>query len=249
MGSGECGRGGAFGFMKRSRLSRRLEKQGRKNIIFSIFGILFVFFALFKFGIPLLADFSLFVSNNDTKSASEKQKLNFIAPPLLNPMFNATNSANINVSGVSSPKQTIELYINEELVNKITTEDDGSFKFTDIKLNGTENILKAKAIIDNNESDFSKPISVLFKNSNPSLTIESPSDNQNFSSDQKSIEVTGKTDAGVKVTINDFWVIVDETGKFSYNLTLKDGENNIKIIAIDEAGNKTEMEKKVTYSP
>ncbi len=236
--------------MKRSRLSKRLENQSRKNIIFSVLGILIVFFVLFKFGIPILADFSFLVSNNNEKKSSfEGERSKFITPPLLNPLFNATNSAAINVSGISSPKQTIELYINEELVSKVKTEGDGTFKFDDIKLLGAENTLKAKALTDNNESDFSKSISVLFKNTNPNLTIDSPTDNQNFSSDEKIIEVRGNTDSGAKVTVNEFWVIVDETGKFSYNLTLKDGENTIKIIVVDEAGNKTETEKKVTYSP
>ena len=48
--------------------------------------------------------------------------------------------------------------------------------------------------------------------------------------------------------MNEFWAIVDAGGNFSYTLPLQNGENTIKVVATDEAGNKTEYEVKVTYS-
>lgn len=234
--------------MKRSRLSRRMEKENRKNIIFSVLGILVVLFLLAKFGLPLLVDFSLLVTNNKTQKAST-QKPNFISPPVLNPLQSATNSANINVSGVAGEKQIIELYINDELIGKTEAEKDGSFEFKEVKLAGKDNYLKAKATFENAESDFSKSFFVSFKETNPNLSLDSPKEDQSFTSDSNPIEVKGKTDSGIKVTVNDFWAIVDENGNFSYILTLKEGENKIEVTVVDEAGNKTEKEVKVNYSP
>ena len=70
-----------------------------------------------------------------------------------------------------------------------------------------------------------------------------------FEKDQSTVKVLGKTDPGVRVTVNGFWAVIDENNNFSYNLPLQNGENMIKIEAIDQAGNKTEKEIKVTYSP
>jgi len=62
------------------------------------------------------------------------------------------------------------------------------------------------------------------------------------------LHVHGKTDPNVKVTINDFWAIVDDSGNYSYNLSLKSGDNPIKIVATDDAGNNTEKDLKISYS-
>ena len=59
----------------------------------------------------------------------------------------------------------------------------------------------------------------------------------------------GKTDSGVRITVNGFWAVIDENNNFSYSLPLQDGDNAIKVVAQDQAGNKAEKEIKVTYSP
>ncbi len=232
-----------------SRLTRRLEKQSRKNLILSILGIFIVLVLLIKFGIPLLVNFSLFVSQ--TKSSSEPTKQNaasFINPPTLNPMPNATNSARITISGSASQNQTIDLYVNDSLIDKTSVNEDGNFSF-DVNLNKGENKIKAKANQDKKESDFSDTLNITYKSSEPVLEVTSPTDGQSFSKDQNTVQVAGKTDPGVRITVNEFWAIIDENNNFSYTLPLQNGDNQIKIVATDDAGNKTEKDIKVTYSP
>lgn len=238
--------------MNRSRLKRRLEKQTKNSLIISLIGIVFVFFILIKFGLPLLINFTLFVSGfkNTNESQNKTSSPAFIPSPQLDSLPNATNSAQTIISGNASSKQTINLYINDELIKKTKTKDDGSFVFEDIKLSRGENSITAKALTeDKKESDFSAPIVISFKDKPPSLSVESPSEKQSFSKDENNIKVSGKTDKGTRVTVNDFWAIVDENGNFSYQLPLQNGENTIKIVATDDAGNKTETERKVIYSP
>ncbi|MDP3988301.1 MAG: Ig-like domain-containing protein [Candidatus Levybacteria bacterium] len=234
----------------KSRLSRRLEKQNQKSFFLSLFGIIIIIIFLVKFGFPLLANFSLFLTESQSSSDSSDKKADvFIMAPLLNPPPSATNSAQIPISGKGSKNETINLYVNGELVDKTSTKENGDFIFDNVALSQGNNAIQIRAVSENKkESDFSDTFTVSFKNSNPSLSIDSPSDNQSFSKDDNQILVTGKTDAGDRVTVNDFWAIVDETGKFSYNLKLSDGENKIKVVTTDDAGNKTEKEIKVTYS-
>lgn len=235
--------------MVRSRLSRRTEQKTKKHLVLSILGIVLVTLFIFKFGIPLLINLSLFLSGSKgAEVQSQNHNPSFIAPPILDPLPQATRSANIIISGIASKDQTINLYINDNLIDSIKTKKDGTFSFKETISTG-ENTIKAKAVAGNKESEFSNEITTSFKSAPPSLKISSPSDGQSFSKDQNAAEVKGTTDSDVKVTINGFWMITDNSGNFSYHLALVSGENKIKIEAVDTAGNKKELEIKVTYSP
>lgn len=235
--------------MARSRLSRRMEQKNKKSLILSILGIVLIIFLLFKFGIPLLVNFSLFLSGaKGNQEQSQSQNPSFIAPPVLDSFPQATSSASIIISGIASKKQTVNLYINDNLVATTKAEEDGKFLFKETIKSG-ENIIKAKAVAGEKESDFSNTIITAFKSAPPSLNLSSPSDGQSFSKDQNTAEIKGTTDSDVRVTVNGLWAIADSSGNFSYSLPLQNGENRIKIVATDQAGNKTEREIKVAYSP
>lgn len=235
--------------MVRSRLSRRFEQKTKKNLILSVLGIIIVILLAFKLGVPFLVNLSLFLSGSKNNQEQSKiQAPTFIAPPILNLLPQATSSANIIITGMGSKNQTIKLYINGNLIDSIATKDDGSFLFKETITPG-DNVIKAKTIMQGKESDFSDPITTILKSAPPALNVNSPSDGQSFSKDQNMANVKGTTDADVKVTVNGFWAITDSNGNFSYNLPLQNGDNVIKIAAVDMAGNKTEKEIKISYSP
>lgn len=233
--------------MRKSRLSRKLEKQTEKTIFLSILGIVAVILFVVKVAVPLLVNLSLSIS--DSKTSEQKKDLEFLSPPILAALPNATNSAEIKISGTSATKGKIALYVNDSLKDKTDVKKDGTFSFENVNLSSGNNTIKAKIETDKGKSSFSNPISIAYRNKAPSLSLNTPSDNQSFSKDENSVDITGKTDPGVKITVNDFWAIVDNDGNFSYKFSLKNGENKIQVIAVDEAGNKAQTEKKVTYSP
>lgn len=234
----------------RSRLSRTSEKRTKKQLYLSVAGIIIVLFVLVKFGIPALVNFSLFLSTfNNSQSASPSQSAKeVILAPILNQDFTATNSASITINGTGAAKETIQLYVNDAMVDTTTVRDDGSFSFKDINLTQQQNTIKARAKKDTKLSDFSDPLLISYIQKAPNLSLDSPSDGQSFPHDQSNIAVKGKTDPDVRVTVNDFWAIVDNTGNYSYSLHLQNGDNQIHVVATDAAGNKTEKQIKVTYS-
>lgn len=233
---------------RRSRLYRTLEKQSRKNLFLSLLGIIIVLFVITKFGIPVLANLSLFLSGSGSKEFKPLISTNFISSPVVAPLPSATNSAKITISGKSALELTIILYINDNVEDRIETDDKGNFTF-DYTLSKGNNTIKAQAEKDNKKSDFSDSFNVVFDDAAPSITLNSPSDGQTFSKDQNIVNVAGTIDPQVRVTVNGFWAIVDDKNNFSYKLLLQNGENIIKIEAVDEAGNKTVKEVKVNYSP
>jgi hypothetical protein len=239
--------------MPRSRLSRHAARNTKKDILLTLFGIIVVFFLLGKFGLPILINATLFVSGSkDTAEPQTVKQTKFVPPPTLLSTFDATNSAQIAVKGSGSEGQTIELFVNNKSVDKTTVDKDKKFSFIGVKLTKGDNNIHAKAIDKDDKeakSDFSNTVTIRYKSGNPNLTVDSPSDNQSFNKDNNKVEVKGKTDVGNKVYVNDLWAIVDDSGNFSYTLPLKSGDTDITIVSTDDAGNKTEVKRKVSYNP
>lgn len=234
--------------MRKSRLSTRRENQTKKSFLISLLGIIAIIFVFVKFGIPLLVNVTLFISGAQKNVETQKDKNQFLSPPVLDSLPQATNSARINITGTDEKDRTINLYVNGDIIDKTETDDDGNFSFERVRLSKGENKIKVKTTKDKSESAFSPENSVFFIDTPPSLTIDSPQDDKTFSKDENPITISGKTDPGVKITINDLWAIVRDDGAFTYTFSLKSGENQLKISATDIAGNKTEVVKKATLN-
>ncbi|MBI3985095.1 MAG: hypothetical protein HY344_04145 [Candidatus Levybacteria bacterium] len=234
---------------RRSRLNQTLQKKTRKTMILSIIGIIIVLFILFKFGISTLISFSLFLSGKggDAGLNGNQNAINFVAAPVLNPLVPATNSASMIITGLSQKDTKIELFINSRKVDETDTEEDGSFRFEqDLRLG--DNVISTRAVVRDKKSDLSNQYTVLYKKTAPKLDISNPSDGASFKKEDKSVEVKGQTDGGATVTVNGFFAVINDDNNFSYVLPLHDGDNEIKIVAEDSAGNRTEKTLKVNYS-
>ncbi len=231
--------------MERSHKKRRLQEQASRNLWFVGGGIVILFVIIFAFGTDILINFALLMSKltgSDTVTHSQEDS-NYVAPPVLNDMNDATSSAKVIISGTGEKSQTIKLYVNGKLADKTSVKSDQSFTLRDVTLDKGENEIKAKAFTDNNkESTYSNSITVTYLDKAPNLEVSSPSDGQTFSKSDSPIKISGKADSGAKVTVNDFWAITLDDGSFSYQYPLQDGDNHLKVVAEDEAGNKTTKE-------
>lgn len=237
--------------MRRSRLKRSVEKRTKQQMFYMILGMLGIVGILAVFGVPLLVNYSVMVDKirGEEDVTLSQNKDDFIAPPMLLAEFTATNSAKISLSGTAAEDHTVKLYVNDELLEKITVRDDGSFTAREIKLSDGDNEIKAKAVNrEKEESGFSDIVTIFYKNEPPTLSIDSPQDNQIVSGENNTVQVTGKTDPGVKVRVNSFWAIVDSSGNYKYNLTIQNGDNRFTVEATDKAGNKTEQSRNVIYN-
>lgn len=235
----------------RSRILRKIERKSKKNLVLAFLGIVVVVFAVFKIGIPLLAQISLFIENlRPPISEVQKESLNFLQAPFLDPLPIATNSSPIKLTGLAIPKKEVEIFVGQELVNKVTSSEDGKFEIPSLKLQEGENSLRARVKDNSQQSEFSEGLTIILDQKPPPLDVTNPTASQAFSKDQSKIEVKGKTEGETRVTINDSRAIVDSEGNFSYLFQLiTSGENKIQIKAVDLAGNETVVERTVTFSP
>lgn len=235
---------------RKSRLSKSFQKKSRNTLILSVLAIAAILFLLFRYGLPLISDASFLfgrVTSTSESSEEEVKEEAFVPVPNLDSIPKATSGEFVRIGGTSLEGLTVAIYLNGKKVDDVIAGTNGDFE-TKVTLSDGENIIKAKAIKGNSESDFSENITISLIKEGPEISIDTPSDGAEIKG-QNPVEVKGKSDpADTNISVNDFQAIVNSSGEWSYFLTLKDGDNEIKVIATDPAGNETEKIIHVKYS-
>lgn len=200
------------------------------------------------FGFPAILNLSSTISGlrrGVTKAALDKG----VAPavPRLAQDFDATNSASIKLSGIADPKVTVELWQNGNSADTTIAGDDGKFSI-DVSLIKGENTFSVQATSEQGtKSEKSEVYKISYLNSSPKLEITAPKDGDTVKDSQTTI--SGKTDTDVTVTANDRLLITKSDGTFTGVLFLSNGDNRIKVVATDRAGNQTTREITIKYNP
>jgi hypothetical protein len=234
---------------KRSRLEKKKNEQITKKTVFLGFLTVIVLVLVLVFGLPLLIKFSVFLGEGKLKNSDQtKEKvLAPLAPRLVIP-FEATNSAEIKISGFAEPKVTVELFKGEVSVGKTEVTDSGDFIFSKVVLDEGDNGFNAVASTDEAGSgDGSKTINVVYDKTSPKLEMSNPSE-ESLSVDSADFDITGITDSGASVSINNRIAPVDNNGGFKLKWQLNMGKNDLEITSTDLAGNQTKKKISITYS-
>jgi glucodextranase-like protein len=231
----------------KSRLSEVEEQKSIKSaLVFGGLTVLIIIFAIL-FGIPLFSRFiNLFSKNSTTVTSSQNSNL---LPPNLSVLPQYTNQKSIIVKGTSAPNSTIKIFFGNSS-DETSSDENGNFA-ANIGLSKGANVIYTQTLDKNgNQSAKSTIYTVNFTDQIPNLTVNVPQNNQIFyGSSQQNLNIQGSTDASNTITINDHIAVLDNTGKFNYPFNLQNGDNNLKIISTDPAGNKKEIDLKVTFNP
>ena len=235
---------------QKTRLTRREEARSYRKIFLAFLATgLIIIFVIFL-GLPALVNLAAFISGikgeGDIPTSSQKLPL---TPPVIDIPYEATNTAKISVPGSGNAGARVELFVNGDALKKILIPKNGNFVFDNVTLSKGEN--KIWGVLENSlneRSNRSKIVTVSYRNESPKVDISEPSDNAVISGDNKEVKVSGQTEGEMSVTVNGRMVIISSDGKFSYTLPLNDGDNKIEIVATDNFGNTTKIEKKVTYN-
>lgn len=231
----------------RSRLNEVEEQKSVKSaVVFGGLTLLIIILAIF-FGIPAFSKFlGLFNKSSAQPSATNIPTL---TAPNLETLPQYTNESSIIVKGSGTPNSTVKIFFNDSS-DEAPVDDNGNFAANISLIKGINTIYAETTDSSGNLSGSSAKYTVNYSVQVPNLTIASPQNNQNFyGSTQKTLTVLGTTDANNSVTINDHIAIVDPSGKFNLPVDLQDGDNQIKVISSDQAGNKKEIDLKVTFNP
>lgn len=198
-------------------------------------------------GFKLIINTSIWLSNlsrGEQPTKVNSKDAGFLLAPELFDVPDATNSAEIEVTGQGTKGTELTMYVNDEEVDSFTLDKD-EFEVMLPLDEGTNAIYVQIEDIKNKRTQDSETYTVMVLRDKPSLEISAPRDGETVT--KSSITVTGKTDENVSVRINGSPVVVSSDGSFRRQMILKEGENTIKAIATDIAGNSEEAEVKVKY--
>lgn len=225
---------------------RNQDNKETRRLVLAIAGTLGIIVFLILFGFKILVGFSLFLDKLRGAAPAAPVKT-LLFSPVLDPLPEATNSGELSISGRGQANLTLILYLNESEAKKLTIPPDGNFKTNLLARDGT-NIISAKLLDDQgNLSDLSNVITVAVKNKPPLLELATPEPNSTVTGEKNTIVVSGRSDSENTVIINNRLVVIRADGTFGHTLSLNEGENTIKVIATDPAGNSLTLERKVTY--
>lgn len=234
--------------MVRSRLARVEERRERQRLVFSLIGMIAVLGFLAIFGLKILVGFSLLVDRiRGGSPPSPAQNVSVLVSPILDPLPEATNINELTITGSAQSGVTVVVYVDGSEKKKLTVLESGTFSVP-VTLPEGSHTISAKVIDDKgNASELSNIFTVVVKKTPPTLEMSQPNDGDKITGEKNTVLVTGHTEERAHVSVNGRVVIINSDGSFRMTVSLSDGENIIKIIATDEAGNQTLLERKVTY--
>lgn len=231
----------------RSRLNRKEDEEITKKTVLMGGITVAVFILLLLFGLPLLVKLSVLLGNNRNDRGEVVEKLLPPLPPRLTATFEATNSAQLTVSGVAEPNVEIELFKNDVSMGKDNTDEKGLFSFSKIELEKGGNTFTAIAAKEKEgKSELSKSMTVIYEDTPPILEITNPSE-EKLTVDNPDFDIIGKSDPEVSVTVNGKIAIVDSEGNFKLKIQLNTGKNDIEVEAKSQAGNEARKRVEITF--
>jgi bacillopeptidase F len=166
--------------------------------------------------------------------------------PVLNAPLTATSSATIALTGFAEPNVQIIVLNSGTQAGEGSTDESGNFS-VELTLMTGENELNVKAMRDGAESNISQSYTIEFDDEPPSLEINASEKQTVEGKKNQLFGISGKSDVGARVTLNDRFLTVKSDGSFSTTYQLGNGDNTLTIRAVDRAGNKTEKVVIVTY--
>ncbi|MBP7768652.1 hypothetical protein KA082_02340 [Candidatus Woesebacteria bacterium] len=232
------------------RVSSRLVKKEQKKMLrqtvwFVVIGLLLVVGFLFL----ILPNFIRIINSVlNTKPITEEETV-LIQAPVLSAPVSATFSAKLAISGYGAANLKTIILLNGERGPEVQTNTDGTFS-TEITLASGENTISAFTKDEkNHESTTARPYTVVLDTLPPKIELKEPENKKVFDSKQKLITVAGLAEPLAKLYLNGRYFTPRSDGSFSTTLSLNTGENKITLIAVDQAGNESKIERVVTLNP
>lgn len=231
-------------------MNRLEERRNARQAVLMVLGTVGVIVLASVFGLPLLIKLAVFIGDmNSARQGGGKTDLIPPAPPTIEIAYPATNSAVQNITGYSESGARIVVTRNAKSIGSVEAGEGGRFEVQEVKLDNGDNLFVAVAVDPaGNKSGESRTVNLKYLAEAPKLVIDAPGERAEVTGNNR-LEVVGKTDSSARLTINDRWVAVNANGEFKWPVILAAGENRLKIVATDEAGNRAEKELVVNYRP
>lgn len=157
-----------------------------------------------------------------------------------------TNQTSVQLSGPIDGAGKVEVFLNGELYDTVTTSGE-RYQATARVAEGA-NLFKVRGRVDAQKTGFSPEITVIRDRVAPIITVTEPSSK---TVGTKVIDIVGQVTEShpESFTIEGKAVTTDDEGNFKHSLILKEGVNNLTLVAKDKAGNETRQPLQLIYEP
>ena len=170
--------------------------------------------------------------------------------PVIFTIVEATNSADLSVSGFAQPETTITLYRNGSRVQETSPDAEGKFSFSSFMIAEGDNQLNVVSRNKDNAEATSSIHNVVLDTQSPELNILEPLDKTAITRRrEQAIAVKIQSEGGVRAYLNDKFLFGDTQGNYSGTFQLSEGDNTLRFRVVDKAGNQTEKEIMVSFRP
>ena len=224
----------------------RASKEKSKSRYYVLLSIVFVI-VLFKWGIPL---FIQVVAGNGSPRQNTDKDLIPPQAPTLSALPEATNSASLLVEGYTEASTSLDFLVNDHLSLTDKAKEDGSFSSI-VTLDADSNRVQVRATDEAGNISISEVEIVQLDRKPIEITITSPKDGTEFFGKNKQVvDIKGETNKkDSQIIINSSFVVIEKDGNFVQRIQLLNGNNEIKVVASDKAGNSTEKVFNLVYTP
>ena len=224
----------------------RTSKEKNRSRFYILLSIVFVV-VMIKWGVPFFVNF---IAGKGAVRQSQDKDIIPPQTPVLSALPEATNSSYLTVEGYTEAGASLDLLINDSISLTAKATEDGSFSIAGTLSSGS-NRAYVRATDEAGNASTSEVKLVTFDDKPIELTIISPKDgSEYFGKNSQVVDISGEVSKpDSQVIVNNSFVVVEKDGKFVHRYQLSGGNNEIKILASDRAGNTAEKTIKILYTP
>ena len=185
-------------------------------------------------------------------SIKVSQEKDIIPPqvPILSALPEATNSSSLLIEGYTEPNAALDFLVNDKISVTDKANTDGSFSKT-VTLDLASNRVQVRAADEAGNINISEVKIVIFDSKPLEISINSPKEGSEFfGKNNQVVDIQGFVNKPEsQVIINNSFVTTNKEGIFLHRIQLQSGNNEIKAVASDKAGNSAETKINLLYTP
>jgi len=195
-----------------------------------------------------LGPFVAFLTSRIFQINTDKPVANVVLTPTLLNFKSKTNQEKITIEGSTSSNVEVELFLNDNSMEKKNSEENGRFKFDEIRILKGINKITLKATDSKGvSSETSKAFEIEYDDKKPEIKTINLKQGEEVKNLNKNIRIIGETNEPCDILINGKKVFIVSENKFEYLLGVEEGNVKIEISLKDKAGNEEKTIYNVTY--
>ena len=167
--------------------------------------------------------------------------------PIISPLPEATSESTLELQGFGEAGSQVVIVLNGNELDRIEVDDQGEFSYS-LNLEEGENQLVIFGVDEAENESNSRQLVIALDTKAPSLAFESLENGQEvLGRNNQQFVIRGETEPGSSLSLNDKNVYVALDGTFNTTYFLSEGENTLRFMVTDKAGNQIEREVKLNF--